>query len=125
MGAIAVGGSIAQLATLVVVGLLALQAALGVATLLIPHRLPAHYRAAGFRLGPVSLPFFSVGLIGLSGAFLVIAASSDPNVVLIAVAWLVVGVVYYGLRRSALTRRGVDVAQLIRDHVEEHVPRDG
>jgi APA family basic amino acid/polyamine antiporter len=125
VGAVAVGGSIAQLATLVVVGLLALQAALGVATLLIPRRLPVPYQEAGFRLGRVALPFFSVGLIALSGAFLVIAAWGDPKVVLIAAAWLMVGVVYYGLRRSALTRRGVDVAQLIWDHVEEHVPRDG
>jgi APA family basic amino acid/polyamine antiporter len=124
-GAIAVGGSIAQLATLVVVGLLALQAALGAAALLIPRRLPVLYQEAGFRLGPVALAFFSVGLIALSAAFLVIAAWGDPKVVLIGTAWLVFGVVYYRFRRSALTKRGVDVAQLIREHVEEQVSRDG
>jgi len=125
VGAVAVGGSIAQLATLVVVGLLALQAALGLATLLIPRRLSALYREAGFRLGPVALPFFSVGLIALSLAFLLIAAWGDPKVVLIAAAWLVVGVVYYRFRRSALAKRGVDVAELIQDHVEQKVSRDG
>jgi APA family basic amino acid/polyamine antiporter len=118
---VAVGGSIAQLATLTVVGLLALQAALGVAAMLIPSRLPELYRNAGFRLGPVALPFFSIGLIVLSLAFLVRAVWDDPGVVLVAAAYLLAGVVYYGFRRSALKRRGINVEQLIHDQVrEEH-----
>jgi len=120
LAVVAVGGSIAQLATLTVVALLALQAGLGIAALLIPRSLPDLYQRAGFKLGPVALPFFSVGLIALSLAFLVIAVADDLGVVLIAAAYLLVGMVYYGFRRSALNRRGVDVEQLIRDQVHEN-----
>jgi APA family basic amino acid/polyamine antiporter len=117
LAAVAIGGTIAQLATVVVIALLALQAALGLAALLIPRRLPELYRAAGFRLGPITLPFFCIGLVVLSVGFLLIAAWGDLTVVLIAAAWLLVGVVYFGVRRSALARRGVDVEELIRDQV--------
>jgi APA family basic amino acid/polyamine antiporter len=115
---VAVGGSIAQLATLTVVALLALQAGLGVAALLIPRKLPDLYRDAGFRLGPVALPFVAWGLILISVAFLVRAVMDDPGVVLIAAAYLLVGMVYYAFRKSALSRRGVDVVQLVRDQVD-------
>jgi APA family basic amino acid/polyamine antiporter len=77
LAAVAVGGSIAQLATVVVIALLTLQAALGVAALLIPRRLPELYQEAGFRLGPITLPFFSIGLVVLSAGFLFIAAWGD------------------------------------------------
>jgi len=120
---VAVGGSIAQLATLTVVALLALQAGLGVAALLIPRKLPELYRDAGYRLGPVALPFFCWGLIALSLAFLVRAVMDDPGVVLVAAAYLVLGVIYYAFRKAALNRRGVDVVALIREQVRGD--RDG
>jgi basic amino acid/polyamine antiporter, APA family len=116
--AVAAGGSIAGLATLVVIGLLALQAMLGVAALLIPRRLPERYGAVGFRLGPLALPFFSVGLVVLSTAFLVIAAMSDLKAVLVGASWLMIGGAYYGIRRFALARRGIDVGVLVRRQVE-------
>lgn len=116
--AVAVGGSIAELATLVVMGLLALQAALGIAVLRIPRQLPELYRQAGFRLGPVALPFFSLGLVAVSLGFLVIAAWGDPAVVLIAAAWVVAGTVYYRVRRAALVHRGEDLEAEIRRQVD-------
>jgi APA family basic amino acid/polyamine antiporter len=126
--AVAVGGTIAQLATLVVIALLVLQAALGMAALLIPRLLPDLYRTAGFRLGPVALPFFSIGLIVLSAGFLVIAAWGELTVVLVALVWLVLGVSYYGIRRSVLARRNVDVEGLILRHMDaatSHEPPEG
>jgi APA family basic amino acid/polyamine antiporter len=116
---VAVGGSIAQLATLTVVALLLLQSALSVAALQIPNTLPDLYRNAGFRLGPFALRFFCFGLIAMSLAFLVRAVLDDPLVVLVSAVYLMAGVVFYLFRRSALNRRGVDVEQLIRDQVQE------
>lgn len=116
--AVAVGGTIAQLATLAVVCLLALQVALGVAALMLPRRLPELHRAAGFALGTIALPFFSIGLVVLSAGFLFIAAWGELTVVLVAAVWLVAGVVYYRLRRSALVGYGVEVDDLIRQQVD-------
>ena len=116
--AVAVGGGIAQVATLVVIAMLGLQIALGAAALRIPRRLPDLYRQAGFRLGPVALRVFGIGLILLSAGFLVIAAWGDVKIVMIAAAYLLLGAAYYGLRRVALSRDGVNVDDLIRAKVD-------
>jgi APA family basic amino acid/polyamine antiporter len=117
--AVAGGGTIAQAATLAVIGMLALQAALGLVALRIPGRMPDEYASAGFRMAPGALRFFSVGLIVLSLVFLVLAAWDDPKIVLIAAVYMTAGVVYYLLRTAALRRRGIDLQRLITDY-DEH-----
>lgn len=112
--AIASGGTITGLATLVVVALLVLQAALGLTAVLLPLRVPELYRRAGFRLGRVALTFFGAGLIALSVSFLVVAAWGNLPVVMVGGGWLLLGLVYFALRRASLRRRGVELEELMR-----------
>ncbi|MFK5894358.1 MAG: amino acid permease [Pseudomonadota bacterium] len=95
MIAIAFGGTISDLATLVVIGMLGLQLALGFSLLFIHKKLPHRYENASFKINPKLLVFFSVGLIIFSLLFLSIVMWGNFKIIIIAAAYLIIGALYF------------------------------
>jgi APA family basic amino acid/polyamine antiporter len=116
--AVFMGGRIAPYATLTAIGLLILQINVGIAMFRIPKELPELFNSAGFKLGPVALPFFAGGLVLLSVVFLGIAVWDDAGIVLTAAGFTALGALYYLFRRRHLRALGVDVDALVREEVE-------
>lgn len=114
--ALAFGARLVDYATFVVVGLMLLQVGVGVAALVLPWRDRARYEASAFRIPRPVLAFFSIGLILLSAAFIVIAASGSPGATGAGVAFIALGLVYFALRRIWLKRNAVSLeAELARE----------
>lgn len=114
--ALVFGARLVDYATFVVVGLMLLQVGVGVAALVLPWRDRERYMASAFRIPRPVLVFFSLGLILLSGAFMVIAASDSPDVTGAGVSFLAVGLLYFIQRRNWLKRNAVSLeAELARE----------
>lgn len=115
---VAIGGKISDLATLIVVVLLVFQVVLGAAALLIPRKMAIQYENSGFRLGKIAHPFFCIGLIVLSLALLVTASVGSPGTAVIGGSFMVVGVVYYFLRRSNLAKKDIHIEARIQAEID-------
>ena len=111
------GAGIADYATLTVIGLMFFQIMLGLAALRMPATLGERYARSDFKLRGWKLPFFAVGLMVCSAAFLLIVLVDSPRFILLAGAYLCIGAVYYEIRRRLLTRRGIRVQSLIGEEV--------
>ena len=98
MIAIAFGGTIADLATLVVIGMLVLQLALGFSLLFIHKKLPHQYEKASFKLSRKLSMFFSIGLIIFSLLFLGIVVWGNLKIIIIASAYFIIGALYFYFR---------------------------
>jgi len=116
LGALAFGARIVDYATFVVVGLMLLQVGVGLAALVLPWRDRDRYLASTFRIPRPILVFFSLGLIVLSIAFIVIAASGSPGATGAGAAFIAVGAAYFALRRIWLKRQAISLeAELARE----------
>lgn len=114
--ALAFGARIVDYATFVVVGLMLLQVGVGLAALVLPWRDRERYLSSAFRIPKPLLLFFSAGLIILSIAFIVIAASGSPGATAAGAAFIAIGAVYYALRRIWLKRQAISLeAELARE----------
>ena len=114
--ALAFGARIVDYATFVVVGLMLLQIGVGLAALVLPWRDRERYLASAFRIPGPLLVFFSAGLIVLSIAFIVIAASGSPGATAAGAAFIAIGAVYFAARRIWLKRQAISLeAELARE----------
>lgn len=114
--ALTVGAKLVDYATFVVVGLMTLQMGAGIAALRLPWRDHGRYMSSEFRIRRPALVFFSLALVGLSAAFILIAAAGSPKATAAAVAFVAIGAVYYALRRTWLKRQAVSLeAELARE----------
>jgi len=110
--AIAFGGTISDLATLVVVGMLVLQLALGFSLLFVHKKFRKRYENSSFKLRPKLLMFFSIGLIICSLSFLGIVVWGNLKIIIFASMYLLLGAVYFYLRVSR-PKKSENLKQLI------------
>lgn len=116
LGGVLLGARINEYAIMTVVASFFVYLIVSLAVFLAPRRVPEHYARARFKLGPVALPFFSLGFFVLCLAFEAIAALESPRSVGIYLLLLVPGFVYYAIRKRLLLRRGVRIeAMLLKD----------
>lgn len=113
LAAVAAGGTIAEVATLTVIGLLLLQIALGLAAVRMPRVLGDEFQRLGFRLSGVALKLFGVGLMTISAAFLMVVVLDRPVLVIVATVYVGIGLAYFFLRRRWLHNRDRRLEQLI------------
>jgi len=114
LGGVAIGATIAEYATVAVLGFMAFQIFAGIGVYLLPRRGLARFEQAAFRLGPRTLPFFSVGLVLMSGLFIALTALQSARTVGVFAGYVVAGIVYYRGRRSWLRRQGIDLEGMLR-----------
>jgi len=117
--AVTFGGHIADVATLVVIGLLSLQMLLGFSLLFVRKKLTSHYESASFKLKPWVLKFFAVGLIVFSLIFLSIVIWGNIKIIIIAFAYSTAGVAYYYMRLKSLDKKGLELKTLISNTIDE------
>ena len=96
------GASITQYATVVVFGVLLVQIALGLAAIKLPQKVSSEFAQSQFQLSRGSLAFFSMGLILLSAALLILAIVTSPGASTIAGLYLLAGFGCYYARRQTL-----------------------
>lgn len=102
--ALTLATGVTDLATLIAVALLSLQVFLGIAVLRLPSLMPQEYAQAEFRLKPVVLKCFGIGLIAISAAFLFIAVTGNPLGTGAAALYFAVGCAWYLMRQRYLSR---------------------
>jgi len=119
--AVAFGGTIADVATLVVIGMLVVQLALGLSLLFVQKKLKSNFEAADFKLKPWLLKFFSVGLIVFSLSFLAIVVWGNLKIIIIAAAYILIGMLYYFRRKAALANDEKNLELLITTVVDEAI----
>ena len=116
------GGRIADVATLVVIGLLSLQMLLGISLLFVRTKLPSHYENSSFKLKPWVLHFFALGLIGFSVMFLGIVIWGNMKIIIIASAYFSMGIFYYSMRIKFLRNKSIEIKTLIYNVINEIKP---
>lgn len=114
IGIVLIGADIREYAVVTVFGLMFGQILLSITALRIPAKCNDAFSNNAFKLNPISLYFFAVGLIILSCGFLAISAYTSPLTALVSIVIVIAGSVYYRLRRRYLTQHGVKPEELIR-----------
>ena len=117
MIAITFGGTISDLATLVVIGMLGLQLALGFSLLFVHKKLQKRYENASFKLSPKLLIFFSSGLIICSLAFLGIVVWGNLKIIIFASLYLLLGAVFFYFKVTA-ANKNENLALLISEELD-------
>lgn len=107
------GGDFQSYAVLVVFGLMLIQIMASLAVLLAPRRVPEQYAAAKFRLGRPLEIFFAVGFLLMSAALLVVLVAAAPKLAGVMAGALVPGAIYCEIRRRAMARAGVRLADVL------------
>lgn len=116
LGGVLMGAKINSYVILTVVASFFVYLVISLAVFLAPRRVPRHYARARFKLGPIALPFFSLGFFVICLAFEAIVLIESPRTVGIYLLLLIPGFVYYAIRRRVLLRRGVRIeAMLLKD----------
>lgn len=124
LGGVLMGAQITEYAIMSVVASFVIYMIISLAVFLAPRRVPEHYARAQFKLGPVALPFFSLGFLLLCLAIEVIACLSSPKSVGIYLMLLIPGFVYYALRKRALRSRGVNIEDMLMKDLRKVLTRD-
>lgn len=96
---IAAGGAITSYAQLALIGLMIIQVMTGVALIRLPTALPEAYRHSTFRITKPWLVLIGVAYVSFSAFFLVVLARERPQLLLIGLGFLVVGMTYYEIRK--------------------------
>ena len=108
------GGSIRELAITSVISIMIIQMLAAASVLLLPSRLPEEHARSGFRLRPV-VRWVVVWVVLLASAgFIALAVGQGPRNAALYLAVLLLGGVYYYLRRAVLARRGQSLDDILR-----------
>ena len=113
-GAVLMGGSILEYATMSVLGAMLMQGLAGIAVLRMPATLPERFAASRFQLGPSARWLFGGGLILASVIFIGIGAAFSIRATLFFSLFLAIGVGYYYWRRAALRAQGLVLEDALR-----------
>lgn len=97
---------------------------ISISVFLAPRRVPEHYARAQFKLGPIGLPFFSLGFFFFCLVFEVIAFLTDRRSVLIYLLLLIPGFIYYFIRKKILESRGINIGEMLRKDLAKVLERD-
>lgn len=116
---IAAQGEIVQYASLTVIGVMLYGIVWSVALTRLPSRLPQHYAAARFRLSVPTIWAVACIKIAVSLVFLYLGIVGNPVPALAYFTLVLVGAVYYVLRRRHLARVGVDLEALLRRETQQ------
>jgi APA family basic amino acid/polyamine antiporter len=116
--------SFTQYASMSVLCVMVMHVLQGVVVLRLPHRLPGHFLAAGYRLGPRARAFWGGGLILSACGFILAGLATDLAGGVVYLAACGLGAVWYASRRAALERRGLRIEELMLRHAA-HVMAPG
>jgi amino acid transporter len=124
MCAVAVAGvlmqrSFTQYASMSVLCVMVVHVLQGVVVLRLPRRLPAHFAAAGYRLGPAGRLFWGAGLIVCACGFILAGLATDRVGGVVYLVACAAGGVYYAARRADLRRRGLQIEDLMLHHAAQ------
>ncbi len=108
------GGSIRELAVTSVIAIMIIQMLAAGSVLLIPTRLPAEHARSAFRMRPwVRWTVVLLVLVSSTG-FIGLAVMEGPRNAAAFLGVLLLGVVYYYIRRAVLARRGESLDEILR-----------
>lgn len=121
MGGVAILGvslqrSFVEYASMSVLCVMVIHILQGVATLLLPKRMPEHFAAAGYRLSRLARAFWGVGLVLLAIVFILSGLANERVGGIVYLIACSVGAAWYGLRRHQLRRHDLSIEQLLLDH---------
>ena len=108
-----IGTSIQNYAIMTVLGFMIIQCLSGLAVLNLPKKLPERYAKAKFKLKGFALPFFSIGLVIISLAFLVVGVIQSFLSALIFLGLVGLGALLYILRKNALEKKGLRLEEML------------
>ncbi len=91
----------------------------GIVVLVLPHRLPGHYEAAGYRLGRAGRLFWGGGLMVVASGFILAGLLVDQAGAVLYLVSCAAGAVWYASRRASLRRRGLRIEDLMLHHAAQ------
>lgn len=99
LAGILAGATIIKYAQLALIGLMLINVLSGIALIRMPAAMPEVYRKATFRLSRRTLQSLSIAHVAFSGLFLWLLSADNPEFLAVGVLYLLIGVVYYQVRR--------------------------
>lgn len=111
LGTFMVGATITDYATFIVVCLMFVQLAIGVAALKLVFHGKGLESDTAFQWPPAVLGFFAIGLCALSLVFIALTVFTAVTMAAAAGAWLVFGMLYYSWRRTRASSQGQSLEQ--------------
>ncbi len=106
--------SITFYATVAVMCFLLFQILSGMAVFMLPKKLPETFAASPIKLKPFPRVFFSLGLVGISAIFFILAALSKPSAALLFLFPFIISIIYYKLRIDWLEKRGINIDDFLK-----------
>lgn len=125
LGGVFLGARINEYAIMVVMASSFIYLIVSAAVFMAPRRVPELYARSRFKLGPVALPFFSIGFFVLCLGLEFIAISQNPKLVGTYLLLLIPGFIYYAFRKQILRRRGVRIEEMLLKDLKKIMERDG
>lgn len=118
---ILLGASITEYAVMTVLAFMVVQILAGVALLRLPKKFPEEFQKATFRLGSAGRLFVAFGLIVISFLFMILGISQSPAPSLVFLGTVVLGYVYYELRKKMLKKYGVIIEEELHRQISESI----
>ncbi len=117
---IALQGEIIQYASVTVIGAMIYGMVWSIALIRLPVKLPEHYANARFKLKIRTIWFIAIAKMIISAGFLYVGILDNLGPTAIYMGLLLLGGVYYLLRREYLQRRNISLEELLRQETEQH-----